>query len=58
VYFYSSIESGRQVAEIKEVLNKLGEKEDEKSKAKMENHFANACKYEYLFWEMAYNLGG
>jgi hypothetical protein len=22
----------------------------------MKNHFANACKYEYLFWEMAYNL--
>jgi thiaminase len=44
------------VAEIKEILNKLGEKEDEKSKAKMKNHFDNACKYEYLFWEMAYNL--
>ncbi len=56
VQFYSSTESNRQVAEIKEILNKLGEKEDEKSKAKMKNHFANACKYEYLFWEMAYNL--
>ncbi len=56
VQFYSSTESNRQVAEIKEILNKLGEKEDEKSKAKMKNHFDNACKYEYLFWEMAYNL--
>jgi thiaminase/transcriptional activator TenA len=56
VQFYSSTESNRQVAEIKEILNKLGEKEDEKSKAKMKNHFANACKYEYLFWEMAYNF--
>ena len=56
IQFYSSTESNRQVAEIKEILNKLGEKEDEKSKAKMKNHFANACKYEYLFWEMAYNL--
>jgi thiaminase/transcriptional activator TenA len=58
VQFYSSTESHRQVAEIKEILNRLGEKEDEKSKAIMKNHFANACKYEYLFWEMAYNLSG
>ena len=40
VQFYSSTESNRQVAEIKEILNKLGEKVDEKSKAKMKNHFA------------------
>jgi len=37
------------VAEIKEILNKLGEDEDEKSIAIMKNHFANACKNEYLF---------
>ena len=58
VQFYSSTESHRQVTEIKEILNRLGEKEDEKSKAIMKNHFANACRYEYLFWEMAYNLSG
>jgi thiaminase/transcriptional activator TenA len=58
VHFYSSTESHRQVAEIKEILNRLGEKVDDESKAKMKNHFANACRYEYLFWEMAYNLGG
>ena len=58
VQFYSSTESYGQLAEIKEILNRLGEKVDEKCKAKMKNHFANACKYEYLFWEMAYNLGG
>jgi thiaminase (transcriptional activator TenA) len=58
VQFYSSTESHRQVAEIKEILNRLGEKVDEESKAKMKSHFANACKYEYLFWEMAYNLSG
>ena len=57
VQFYSSTESHRQVAEIKDILNRLGEKVDEKCKAKMKNHFANACKYEYLFWEMAYSLG-
>jgi thiaminase/transcriptional activator TenA len=58
VQFYSSADSNRQVLEIKEILNELGEKVDEKSKAKMKNHFANACRYEYLFWEMAYNLSG
>jgi thiaminase (transcriptional activator TenA) len=57
VQFYSSTESHRQVAEIKEILNRLGEKVDDESKAKMKNHFANVCRYEYLFWEMAYNLG-
>jgi thiaminase (transcriptional activator TenA) len=56
VPFYSSTDSHRQVAEIKEILNWLGDNEDEKSKAKMKNHFAKACRYEYLFWEMAYNL--
>src|SRR6266571_7892387 len=55
VQFYSSTESHRQVAEIKDILNRLGEKEDEKSKAIMKNHFSKACRYEYLFWEMAYN---
>lgn len=55
--FYSSSESRKQVAEIKEILNELGEDGDEKTRARMKNHFANACKYEYLFWEMAYHLG-
>jgi thiaminase len=34
----------------------LGQNENEASKDMMKHHFANACKYEYLFWEMAYNL--
>jgi thiaminase/transcriptional activator TenA len=55
--FYSSNESRMQVAEIKEILNRVGEEEDEKTRAIMKNHFTNACKYEYLFWEMAYHLG-
>jgi thiaminase (transcriptional activator TenA) len=56
VQFYSSTESHRQVAEIKEILNRIGQKVDDESKAEMKKHFANACRYEYLFWEMAYNL--
>jgi len=57
VQFYSSNESRRQVEGIKQILNMLAEKENEKSKNAMENHFIIACKYEYLFWEMAYRLG-
>ena len=56
VQFYSSNESVKQVDEIKQILNTLGRNENEKSKDTMKNHFANACKYEYLFWEMPYNL--
>jgi thiaminase len=56
VKFYSSEESCKQVDEIKQILNILGRTENEKSKGMMKNHFTNACRYEYLFWEMAYNL--
>jgi len=56
VQFYSSIESHKQAAEIKKILNRLGQKVDDESKAKMKNRFANVCRYEYHFWEMAYNL--
>lgn len=57
IQFYSSNESQKQVEELKQILNALGENEDEESKCRMKNHFAIACNYEYLFWNMAYNLG-
>jgi thiaminase (transcriptional activator TenA) len=57
VKFYSSTESRKQVGEIKHILNMLGQNENEKSKDMMKKHFTAACKYEYLFWEMAYNFG-
>jgi thiaminase len=44
------------VAEKKENLKGMARKTQ--SKAIMKNHFANACRYEYRFWEMAYNLNG
>ena len=56
VQFYSSNELRKQVDEIKQVLNMLSQNENEKSKGIMKNHFINACKYELLFWEMAYNF--
>ena len=58
VKFYSSNESCKQVDEIKQILNMLSQNENEKAKDIMKNHFANACKYEFLFWETAYNLYG
>ena len=57
IQFYSSEESYRQVKEIKMMLNSLAKKASEKDKIAMKNHFATACKYECLFWDMAYNFG-
>ncbi len=39
-------EQAWQVAEIKEILDRLRERVDERSKAKaiMKNHFANSCR--------------
>jgi thiaminase (transcriptional activator TenA) len=56
VRFYSSKESRTQVDEIKQILNILSKNENEKTKKVMNNRFGNACKYEYLFWEMAYSF--
>jgi len=57
VQFYSSEESSRQVKEIKMMLDVLGKEANEIEKMAMKNQFATACKYERLFWDMAYNLG-
>ena len=57
IQFYASSESYKQVEKIKQVLNMLSKREDEKHKELMKEHFYCACKYEYLFWEMSYNLG-
>ena len=42
IKFYSSEESCKQVDEIKQILNILGQTENEESKIKMKKHFANA----------------
>ena len=57
IKFYCSTESRKQVDEIKQVFNILSKSEDTKHKELMKEHFSCACKYEYLFWEMSYNLG-
>ncbi len=58
VRFYSSDESFKQVVEIQQILNLLGEEENQQYRQRMINHFVEACNYELHFWEMAYNLGG
>jgi thiaminase (transcriptional activator TenA) len=57
IQFYSSEQSYRQVKEIKMMLDSLAKEANEKDKMVMKNRFATACRYEYLFWGMAYNLG-
>lgn len=57
VQFYSSDESCRQVEELKTILCVLADEEaSDKGRLAMKKHFANACKYEFLFWDMVYNL--
>jgi thiaminase (transcriptional activator TenA) len=57
IQFYSSEQSHRQVKEIKMMLDALAKEASKKDKMAMKNYFATTCKYEYIFWEMAYNLG-
>ena len=57
VQFYSSDESRRQINHIKAVLCTLADEKarsDGKDRLAMKKHFATACKYEFLFWDMAY----
>ena len=39
------------------MLDALAKEASKKDKIAMKNHFAIACKYECLFWDMAYNFG-
>ena len=55
IQFYSSKESQQQIEELKNILSRLYDRADESTKRLMKQHFGAACKYEYDFWEMAYN---
>ena len=57
IRFYSSDDSYRQVNDLKKILCVLADDEeeaDDKDKLAMKKHFATACRYELLFWDMAY----
>jgi thiaminase (transcriptional activator TenA) len=53
--FYSSNESGKQVNELKQVMNKLARNASEKKKIEMNSCFSISCNYELKFWDMAYS---
>lgn len=51
--FYSSDESYKQVNDLKKILCVLADEEaNDKDKLTMKKHFATACRYELLFWDM------
>ena len=56
VQFYSSDESRRQINHLKNILCVLADDKarSDKDRLAMKKHFATACKYEFLFWDMAY----
>ena len=55
VQFYSSNESQQQVKELKSILSGFYNRAEDITKMTMKQHFGAACKYEYDFWEAAYN---
>ena len=56
IQFYSSNESQQQIKELKNILSSLYDQADDNTKMTMKQHFGAACKYEYNFWEAAYNM--
>lgn len=56
VKFYASQESQQQVEYLKGVLGQLYFNADKANKLIMERSFCAACRQEYSFWKMAYNI--
>ena len=56
VEFYASQESQQQVEYLKSVLGQLYFSADKDKKLIMERSFCAACRQEYSFWKMAYNI--
>ncbi len=56
VKFYASQESQQQVGYLKGVLGQLYFSADKDKKLIMERSFCVACRQEYGFWKMAYNI--
>lgn len=57
IEFYASPESREQVEYLKGVLGQLYFNADKAMKLIMERSFCDACRQEYSFWRMAYNIG-
>ncbi len=54
--FYTSIESRDAVQKLKDILDRLGGEAANTERVRMKTHFLTASQYEYLFWDMAYNM--
>ena len=56
IRMYSSEEFGSFVAWLRELLDQLTQEADARGIASLEEHFLTATRYEYLFWEMSYQM--
>ncbi|MBI1927450.1 thiaminase II [Candidatus Poribacteria bacterium] len=55
IEMYSSNAFGALGEWLRELLNRLTGESSQAEKRRLENHFLTSSRYEYLFWEMAYN---
>lgn len=56
ISMYSDEEFGKFVEWLRGFLDSLTENAGEAEMRRLEDHFLTATRYEYLFWEMSYNL--
>ena len=53
---YTSEEFGYFVEQLKENLDELADGGSESTYNRIAGHFVTSTRYEYLFWDMSYNL--
>jgi thiaminase/transcriptional activator TenA len=56
IFMYSSKEFTAFVGWLRELLDDLTRGADEREMLRLSDHFLTATRYEFLFWEMSYNL--
>jgi len=53
---YSGVEFDQTTERLKEITNQLGQEAEEKLRKRMKQQFARSARYEWLFWNNAYQL--
>jgi thiaminase/transcriptional activator TenA len=56
IRMYASDDFGQSVSWLRELLDHLAKEIDSDGIRKMEEHFGMAIRYEYLFWDMSYDM--
>ena len=56
IRMYSTEEFGEFVEWLRELLDSLTDTASRAEMLRLEDHFLTATRYEYLFWEMSYNM--